>query len=69
MLDPEAGDEQRDKIAADVKSKLDSGGEILHEDNWGLRKMAYQIEKRESSDYRFFRSTASKTCSTTSTIR
>jgi len=55
MLDPEAGDEQRDKIAADVKSKLDSRGEVLHEDNWGLRKMAYQIEKRESADYRFFK--------------
>ena len=55
MLDPEAGDEQRDKIAADVKSKLESGGEVLHEANWGLRKMAYQIDKRESSDYRFFR--------------
>ena len=55
MLDPEAGDEQREKIAADVKSKLDSRGEILHEDNWGLRKMAYQIDKRESADYRFFK--------------
>ena len=55
MLDPEAGDEQRDKIAADVKSKLEAGGEVLHEANWGLRKMAYQIDKRESSDYRFFR--------------
>ena len=60
MLDPEAGDEQRDKIAADVKSKLESGGEVLHEANWGLRKMAYQIDKRESSDYRFFRFNGSK---------
>jgi small subunit ribosomal protein S6 len=55
MLDPQAGDEQRDKIAADVKSKLDSRGEILHEANWGMRKMAYQIDKRESADYRFFK--------------
>ena len=55
MLDPDSGDEQRDKIAGDVKSKLESSGEILHEANWGLRKMAYLIEKHESSDYRFFR--------------
>src|SRR5690242_10555124 len=55
MLDPESGDEQRDKVAADVKSKLESAGELLHEANWGMRKMAYQIEKRESADYRFFK--------------
>lgn len=55
MLDPEAGDERRDEVAADVKSKLDSRGEIVHEANWGLRKMAYQIDKRESADYRFFK--------------
>ena len=55
MLDPDTGDEQREKIAGDVKSKLESGGEILHEANWGMRKMAYLIEKHESSEYRFFR--------------
>lgn len=60
MLDPEAGQEQRDKLAGDVKSKLESGGEILHEANWGIRKMAYEIEKHESSDYRFFRFNAEK---------
>ncbi len=55
ILDPESGDEQRDKIAADVKSKMEAAGEILHEANWGMRKMAYEIDKRESGDYRFFR--------------
>jgi len=60
MLDPESGDEQRDKMAADVKSKLESGGELLHEANWGLRKMAYEIDKRESADYRFFRFNSGK---------
>jgi small subunit ribosomal protein S6 len=55
ILDPESGDEQRDKIAADVKSKMEAAGEVLHEANWGMRKMAYEIDKRESADYRFFR--------------
>ena len=55
MLNPDSGDEQRDKIAGDVKSKLESSGEVLHEANWGLRKMAYEIDKHESSDYRFYR--------------
>ena len=60
MLDPESGDEQRDKVATDVKSKIESNGELLHEANWGLRKMAYEIEKRESADYRFFKFSAGK---------
>ena len=55
MLNPDSGDEQRDKIAGDVKSKLESSGEVLHEAKWGLRKMAYEIDKHESSDYRFYR--------------
>jgi small subunit ribosomal protein S6 len=60
MLDPDAGQEQRDKLAADVKSKLESSGEVLHEANWGIRKMAYLIDKHESTDYRFFRFTGGK---------
>jgi len=55
MLDPESGDERREEIAAEVKSKLTGAGELVHEANWGMRKMAYEIEKRESADYRFFK--------------
>ncbi len=55
MLNPDLGDEQRETIATDVKSKLESGGELLHDANWGLRKMAYLIDKHESSEYRFYR--------------
>ena len=60
ILDPESGDEQRDKVAADVKSKIEAGGEVLHEANWGMRKMAYEIQKRESADYRFFKFNGAK---------
>jgi small subunit ribosomal protein S6 len=55
MLDPESGDDRREEIAAEVKSKLTGAGELAHEANWGMRKMAYEIEKRESADYRFFK--------------
>ncbi len=55
MLDPQAGDEQREKIAADTRERLSAQGTISHDDNWGLRKMAYEIEQRTEADYRFFR--------------
>ena len=57
MLDPQAGDEQREKIAADAKSKLEASGSIEHEANWGMRKMAYEIDNRPEADYRFYRFT------------
>lgn len=59
MLDPRLGDEQRDKIADDAKAKLASG-EIEHEATWGVRKMAYEIEKQPEADYRFYRFSADK---------
>lgn len=60
MLDPQAGDEQRDKIASDAKSRIDSAGEVKHEANWGTRKMAYEIDKRGDADYRVWRFTGDK---------
>jgi small subunit ribosomal protein S6 len=60
MLDPQAGDEQREKIASDAKSRLESKGEIKHEANWGMRKMAYEIERRGEADYRVWRFTGGK---------
>ena len=60
MLDPQAGDEQRDKVAADAKSKLETAGEIKHEGTWGTRKMAYEIDKRGEADYRVWRFTGDK---------
>ncbi len=55
MLDPEVSEEGRDKIADDVRQRIDSGGELSHADNWGMRKLAYEIRLRNEADYRFFR--------------
>ncbi len=55
MLDPQAADDAREKVAADAKAKLEAAGEIKHEANWGLRKMAYEIDRRGEADYRVWR--------------
>jgi small subunit ribosomal protein S6 len=55
MLDPEAPDEQREKIAADARQRISSGGELKHDTAWGMRKLAYEIRQRTEADYRFFR--------------
>jgi small subunit ribosomal protein S6 len=60
MLDPQAADDAREKIASDAKSRLESQGALTNEANWGMRKMAYEIDKRPEADYRYFRFTGEK---------
>jgi small subunit ribosomal protein S6 len=55
MLDPEVGDERRDEIADEARNRIVSGGELKHDEAWGMRKMAYEIRQRTEADYRFFR--------------
>ena len=55
MLDPEVDDAARDKVASDVRAQIESGGTLEQADNWGMRKMAYEIRQRNEADYRFFR--------------
>jgi small subunit ribosomal protein S6 len=58
MLDPELSDADRDKIAGDVRTQIESGGALEHADSWGTRKMAFEIRQRNEADYRFFRFSA-----------
>jgi small subunit ribosomal protein S6 len=55
MIDPEVADDAREKLAADVKGQIEQGGTLDKADNWGLRKMAYEIKQRNEADYRYFR--------------
>ncbi len=55
MLDPEVGESDREKVVADVRSQIESNGTLDRADNWGTRKMTYEIRQRNEADYRFFR--------------
>lgn len=55
MLDPGPDEAGRDALAQDVKSRIEAAGTLKHENKWGLRKMAYEIEQRNEADYRWFR--------------
>jgi small subunit ribosomal protein S6 len=59
MLDPEASDSERDKVADSTGKMIESGGTLKHADTWGMRKMAYEINRRTEADYRFWRFEAS----------
>jgi small subunit ribosomal protein S6 len=55
MLDPAVEEEAREKLASDAKASIEAAGNLLHEDNWGIREMAYEIDHKSESDYRWFR--------------
>ncbi|HEX6689120.1 MAG TPA: 30S ribosomal protein S6 [Solirubrobacterales bacterium] len=55
MLDPGQDAPARDAVANEAKSQIEAAGTLKHENVWGLRKMAYEINRRTEADYRWFR--------------
>lgn len=55
MLDPQAPDAARGSLADDARSRIEAAGELVKADEWGIRKMAYEIDQRGEADYRYFR--------------
>ncbi len=54
MLDPNASDERQDEIAAEVRSAIESDGELVGAHDWGTRRLAYEIDHRGEAGYRLF---------------
>ena len=55
MLDPEAADDAREKVAGDVRQQIEGAGTLDRADVWGMRKLAYEIRQRNEADYRYYR--------------
>ena len=55
MLDPGRDAPARDALADEAKKQIEGSGTLKHENNWGLRKMAYEIARSNEADYRWFR--------------
>ena len=52
IMTPVLSDEQMKEAVAKFQKLLkDKGAEIVHEDHWGLRKLAYAIQKKTSGFY------------------
>jgi len=55
MLDPQIDAPARDALAQDARGQIEAKGDLKHENTWGLRKMAYEINHRTEADYRWMR--------------
>jgi small subunit ribosomal protein S6 len=55
MLDPQQDAPARDALAQQARGQIEATGSLKQENTWGLRKMAYEINRRTEADYRWFR--------------
>ena len=54
MLDPNASDERQEEILREVRSMIESGGELVGVHDWGTRRLAYEIDHRREAGYHLF---------------
>jgi small subunit ribosomal protein S6 len=55
MLDPQLDAPARDALAQQARGQIEAAGSLKQENTWGLRKMAYEINRRTEADYRWYR--------------
>ncbi len=54
LFDPELPEDRRREFLTKIEGIVASfGGEILKQDDWGIRKLAYQIRKTHNAYYTF----------------
>src|SRR4051812_5074585 len=51
LLDSEASEEQRTKVLGDVERIITGDGEIVSDQDWGLRALAYEIRHKPHAQY------------------
>ncbi len=61
ILTPVLSEDQAKEAAKKFKKHIaDFGGKVINEENWGLRKLAYPIQKKTTGFYHLFEFTSSK---------
>ena len=68
LLDPEAPEERRAQLIEQIKGQIESGDAALKGDaDWGMRRLAYEIDHRTEAQYHLFQFEASAEVLTSST--
>jgi small subunit ribosomal protein S6 len=60
LIDPNAPEERRSAAVSEAESLLSSGGEIVAQQDWGQRRMAYEIDHRPEAEYRLYQFSGEK---------
>ena len=51
LLDAEISDDQRTKVLGDAEKLIAKAGEIVSDQDWGLRALAYEIRHKGAAQY------------------
>ncbi|HEX4187027.1 MAG TPA: 30S ribosomal protein S6 [Solirubrobacteraceae bacterium] len=51
LLDPQLEEPARVKIVADARAAIEADGELVRDDAWGERALAYPIARKTSAEY------------------
>jgi small subunit ribosomal protein S6 len=54
LLDTGAADDVRSKLVSDTRKSIESGGELVGYHEWGVRALAYPIDRRTDAEYHLF---------------
>lgn len=54
LLDAQSEESARTRILAEAKAAIEAHGELLRQDNWGLRALAYPINHKTDAEYHLF---------------
>jgi small subunit ribosomal protein S6 len=54
LLDTVATDDVRAKLVSDTRKSIESDGELVGYHEWGVRALAYPIERRADAEYHLF---------------
>jgi small subunit ribosomal protein S6 len=54
LLDSNAPYERRREIVANVQTMIEAGGTLVGAHDWGMRRIAFEIDHRQDADYHLF---------------
>jgi small subunit ribosomal protein S6 len=54
LIDPNAPEERRTAAVSEAESLLSSSGEIVESQDWGQKRMAYEIDHRPEAEYHLY---------------
>lgn len=55
LLDPEAPEERRAQLIEQIRGQINSGdGSLAGDADWGMRRLAYEIDHRNEAQYHLF---------------
>jgi small subunit ribosomal protein S6 len=57
MIDPNAPEDRQGAVISEVEGMIEQGGELVGAHDWGVRRMAYEIDHRPEADYRLYQFT------------